>query len=233
MNDRSYILNITPAEICKFTMKLRTTWDFVKLVCIVGQYFILHSRELVTAANAKHGYVKISYGKNGGRCFIYIGCNKYISFVFPFIFNGRDLRYEKNIIDETFAAHLISIAEDGQKGASIVDLYNDNGNIDIESKIPEDCLRVMEKLLLVDSGYIRHDDDPGSAKGDIHPRYHFDIYFAKNATFKIGLLRMLSTNGYENFFNRNKPKFFIDRLSRDHAVFKKLLISKNKKTRRH
>ena len=207
MIETSYILQITPAEIRKFTKRLKSSWDFTNLLCIVGQYYILHKADIIRKPIKKYEYIKISYDNTGGRCFIYISNNKYLSFVFPFRFNGTELRYKGTVIDEVFISYLITITESGQVGYSLIEQYIDNGNI--SNPVPDVCFEVIEELLLLDSGYLRHDDDPGSARGVIHPRFHFDIFFSKEATFKVGLTKMLTSKKYEDFFKKDKSKFFL------------------------
>lgn len=207
MIETSYILQITPAEIRKFTKRLKSSWDFANLLCIVGQYYILHKADIIRNPVRTYGYIKISFDNIGGRCFIYISSNKYLSFVFPFRFNGRVLRYKGTVIDEIFISYLITISESGQSGSSLIEQYIDNGNNC--SRIPDQCFKVIEELLLLDSGYLRHDDDPSSARGVIHPRFHFDVFFSKEATFKVGLSKMLTSKKYEDFFKKDKSKFFL------------------------
>lgn len=48
---------------------------------------------------------------------------------------------------------------------------------------------LFRDLMLLESGYIRFDNDAKNARGHKHPLNHLDIFYSQNTTFKVGLLQ--------------------------------------------
>ena len=94
----------------------------------------------------------------------------------------------------------------GASKNTLLELYVSN---DEYEPISDNAFYVTENLLQSEYGYIRHDYDPRSANGKIHPEYHMDINYSKYATFKYGAERMLSNVEFEFTFDKNKECLYL------------------------
>lgn len=68
-------------------------------------------------------------------------------------------------------------------------------------------------LISEDHGYFRFDDDPDPSRmnGDIHPRYHFDIFFNNTSSIKIGYDRHADIQSFYSLFDSKRPKEYLGR----------------------
>lgn len=64
-------------------------------------------------------------------------------------------------------------------------------------------------LLSVDHGYFRFDDDPDNERGNIHPRYHFDIFYKNSSSIKIGYTRNAEIECFLSLVDQNSPKKYL------------------------
>lgn len=64
-------------------------------------------------------------------------------------------------------------------------------------------------LIAKDHGYFRFDDDPNNQNGDIHPRYHFDIFFRDSSSLKIGYHDKARLNCFYSLFDTSLPKKYL------------------------
>lgn len=64
-------------------------------------------------------------------------------------------------------------------------------------------------LISDDHGYFRFDDDPENQNGDIHPRYHFDIFFKNSTSLKIGYDRIAKLECFFSLIDNSLPKKYL------------------------
>lgn len=64
-------------------------------------------------------------------------------------------------------------------------------------------------LIAEDHGYFRFDDDPSNEDGDIHPRYHFDIFYKNTTSIKIGYDRLAGIECFYSLFDSSTPKKYL------------------------
>ncbi|MFM2480350.1 hypothetical protein [Celerinatantimonas sp. YJH-8] len=64
-------------------------------------------------------------------------------------------------------------------------------------------------LLSEDHGYFRFDDDPDHENKNIHPRYHFDVFFKNTNSIKIGYDQISDINCFLSLTDKNKPKKYL------------------------
>ena len=64
-------------------------------------------------------------------------------------------------------------------------------------------------LIAEDHGYLRFDDDVKRENGDIHPRYHFDLFFKNSSGIKLGYHKRAEFNCFLPLFNKEIPKFYL------------------------
>lgn len=118
--------------------------------------------------------------------------DKYFSFNFPFNVEKGNLTkfYDSNIgidIDSKVVSILLGIFNDEIiKNDSLEEIYYELAYIEGIPEI-ENVWRLVRKLMLFESGYLRYDCDLERANGTLHPIHHFDIYFSSGNSFKVGL----------------------------------------------
>lgn len=220
----SYIFTLEPYEIKQFTETIKDKWDCTKLFLNCIRYFVYNypdkaenvSNENKMIINREHIKFEISPIP---RIYIYINSNKYISIVLPFQYklteDNRALFYFEGIqITEKILSDMFTIlslransrSNIGKSHNSIVELYMSNDEFE---PISDFAFYIVECLLALEFGYIRHDFSPNDANGKIHPECHFDINFSKNATFKYGIESMLTNIEFEYMFDKNKDCLFL------------------------
>lgn len=67
----------------------------------------------------------------------------------------------------------------------------------------------FSSLISEDHGYFRFDDDPDRENKDIHPRYHFDIFYKDSAAIKIGYGKFSELECFLSLADKNKPKKYL------------------------
>lgn len=72
-----------------------------------------------------------------------------------------------------------------------------------EHQTDSDLWGLLRELLLWEEGYIRYDDDPGNVNGDIHPRYHLDVFYSGASTFKLGLRQAIEHATFADILDIN------------------------------
>ena len=118
--------------------------------------------------------------------------DKYFSFNFPFNLENRELIkfYDSGIgidIDNKVVSILLGIFNDELiKNDSLEEIYYELAYIEGIPEI-ENVWRLVRKLMLFESGYLRYDYDLDRANGKLHPIHHFDICFSSGNSFKVGL----------------------------------------------
>lgn len=219
----AYVIPLAPHEISNFTFNISNNWECVKLLIVCVRFYLTHSNNRLIKVSSDSKYV-IDYPHikleiiPTPRLYIYVGPNKYISIVFPFhikIENDKiALWYNAIRIDEKIISEILTLinlrgkanSSIGASMNSLIELYLSNDEYD---PISDEAFYVTENLLLSETGYIRHDHDPVHSNGKIHPEYHFDINYSKQATFKYGSDKMMSNVEFELTFDKNKDCFYL------------------------
>lgn len=219
----AYVIQLAPYEISNFTFNVSNKWDCVKLLIVCVRFYLTHSNSRLIKVSSDNkeiiydSHIKLEITP-APRLYIYVGTNKYISIVFPFnIKLERDnivLWYNSIRINEKIISEILTLINMRGKANSaigsslntLIELYMSNDEYD---PISDEAFYVIENLLLSETGYIRHDYDPQHSNGKIHPEYHFDINFSKQATFKYGSDRMMSNVEFELTFDKSKDCFYL------------------------
>ncbi|OXS21766.1 hypothetical protein CGU37_13080 [Pseudomonas fluorescens] len=53
--------------------------------------------------------------------------------------------------------------------------------------VSEDVWMVVKRLMMLEEGYLRYDNDPDNYNALTHPLDHLDVFYSPSCTFKIGL----------------------------------------------
>lgn len=97
-------------------------------------------------------------------------------------------------IDETRIAKLLSIFSlfETNSQMSNEDVLESLYDVFGDDKYDNDNLwYIFLKLITLDLGYLRYDDDLEHEKEGYHPRHHLDVNYSDDVTYKIGLKREL------------------------------------------
>lgn len=101
----------------------------------------------------------------------------------------------------------------------------------IDDPIQDDSFRLFEYLLFSEPGYVRYDDDIRGYKPYIHPRYHFDVNFTSNISYKFGLKAQVCMEDIIQALDKRKICPTIDLFPQESVVhnFKRLHRKKSPK----
>ena len=144
----------------------------------------------------------------------FISENKFYSINFPFRVIGElgSFRFynhhHQDINSKCTSSILGFINEDG--------IFNEPDVLDFATPVVDssstdvDLWALLRELLLWEEGYIRYDDDPKNDKGDLHPRYHLDVFYSSAATFKLGLRKSIEHAAFTDILDINTDCRFCD-----------------------
>lgn len=82
----------------------------------------------------------------------------------------NQIDFEESTMDEIIEKAYFDVAEEGYS----------------EDEVSK-CFNLVMRLLSMELGYIRYDDDPEHENGALHPRYHLDVNYSSKGTYKLGL----------------------------------------------
>lgn len=145
----------------------------------------------------------------------------YFSMAIPFqiVNNGESISFVCHQIEEEVSGFFTSLMKNAINTSegklvsqeNIIFSLADSFGLDFSEAIKYS--EIFSTLISDDHGYFRFDDDPDPKRmnGDIHPRYHFDIFFKDTSSIKIGYDRHADINSFYSLFDRNKPKEYLGR----------------------
>ncbi len=144
--------------------------------------------------------------------------DKMFSVMFPFQvkdYPSISFEYEQIPIDSKLLSMLIGIVSSNDfKSDYALDFITPIG--DLQDHEYRDFWKILRFLMTCDIGYIRYEDDPeGFRKASRngmpkqHPRYHYDVNIASQASFKLGLSKKLMPDDFINFLNNKKDRYMV------------------------
>ncbi|GEM_PF-797990 len=141
----------------------------------------------------------------------------YFSMSIPFqIINSNDhITFISNYMEEEVSGIFISIMRNTlqtmkSNSASHEDVILsliENFNIELQDSIK--YYDAFVSILSEDHGYFRFDNDPENENGDIHPRFHFDIFYKDSTALKIGYDRDARLECFQSLFDSTKEKKYL------------------------
>lgn len=145
------------------------------------------------------------------------GNSGYFSMGIPFqvILKGDQVCFNSDFIEEEVNGRFISIMKNCiQTTKNTIISHEDvifslieNFNLDISEAIK--YYEAFTFLIAEDNGYFRFDDDPKNEKGDIHPRYHFDIFYNNTTSIKIGYDCFATLGCFYSLMDHTVPKKYL------------------------
>lgn len=143
----------------------------------------------------------------------------YFSMAIPFqiisleegiVFNCDDIGQEVSGLFISILRNALITSKDGHfYHDEIVCSISDTFNLSIEESI-----RYYDSFVTIlsdDHGYFRFDDDPNNAKGDFHPRFHFDFFYKNSTSIKIGYDAPFGIECFYSLLDSKYPKRYLRR----------------------
>ncbi|MBF4987597.1 hypothetical protein [Methylophilus sp. 14] len=141
----------------------------------------------------------------------------YFSMSVPFqiVDDGYRIFFNSDSIKQEVDGYLISIFRnaistcqeaDFSIEAILVSLMDSFGLEDYEAT---KYLDAFIALINEDHGYFRYDDDEENHNGDIHPRYHLDIFIKNTSTVKIGTELQQNLDCFYSLCDKKIPKKYL------------------------
>jgi hypothetical protein len=154
-------------------------------------------------------YCRVIIKKNDG----------YFSMALPFqiVENGTNVNFICNHTLEEVSGKYISIMRNALSSSQntyfshedIILSLTENFNLEVFEAVK--YYDAFAALISDDHGYFRFDDDVNNANGDIHPRYHFDIFFKNSTSIKVGYDKFAGLDCLYALFDHSKSKHYMGR----------------------
>lgn len=204
-------LNVGNYFLEKIKKPIRTKEDIIILLLETIKMFLVGN---VICDNESNGKVIIKVDKMSRL--IYEIENKCFSFNFPFSVDNTEVTkfYDSVIgidIDSKVISILLGIFNDEViKNDSLEEIYYELAYIEGIPEI-ENIWRLVRKLMLFESGYLRYDYDLERADGKLHPLHHFDIYFSASNSFKVGLNDKVGIEEFMDILDLQTDCYYLDK----------------------
>ena len=198
--------NIFEFQEDKYLFAIRDKVDYIKLVLVAAEMLSVNEK---FKKNGSDCYLKLKIGRMG-RIFVFKE-DKFFSFGFPF---NVQLKNQSVIKITTYSG----LTVDSQTISSALSLLTGASNIiqAITTESSEETFyfdslgkRLLEELIMAEPGYLRYDKDILNTKGKKHPTYHLDFNFSSYGTYKLGLLKDMLTDEFEDMTNIETDCFFL------------------------
>lgn len=210
----------------KFNNIIKKKADIIELLLVTINYIQLSPSEMSDNSidnlkiNSTHKKVVVLYGKIN-RIFYCLN-NRIVSISIPFQHKSIKERntcikyhifkdYDTNLtIDSELINYLNLLLKNHSSIEKIMDILNQSN---YEYKKWEDVLKVFNKLLSYDTGYLRYDYDKERANPNNHPCNHIDVNFDDRSSFKLGLSNKCSCQELISIIDKNdKVRYLTDKL---------------------
>jgi hypothetical protein len=193
--------------------RVKTKAHIIEILMEIIRYILLQNDpDFVVRDEDSMGKV-ILYIDKMSRLFFFSE-NKYYSIVFPFHFLEEDGTYKivfnsTTEVNSQLISKVISIIKcDEFKAQCSLDFVEPI--YDAEDDCGEDFWIFLRELFLMEDGYIRYDIDKenydkakDNGNPNLHPLYHYDLFYSSNATFKIGLFDEIKNDDFIDLLNIN------------------------------
>lgn len=162
-------------------------------------------------------YLYIVGNGNANRAYI-VKQNSILSFLFPlgislkvdavgcdnWIINKRDIVLTLPII-----SRCIDFANSIAQKKAPTKLLDIAKNIIPTDNVSIIAFDLLEYLLLTESCYIRYDNDPQHSNKYLHPKFHFDVNFSKDGTYKMGTFNNIRLDTFKDLLEKETNSWYI------------------------
>lgn len=141
----------------------------------------------------------------------------YFSMSNPFqvIIQGDTILFNCDQLQKQVGGMLISVLKnaittfknDGHSHENIIVSLSENYSLDIQESIQ--YYDAFASLVSEEHGYFRFDDDEDNVNGDIHPRYHFDIFCTNSSALKVGTPHRVGTDYFLSLADKTVAKKYL------------------------
>lgn len=194
--------------------KISSVEGYISLILDVAEFILTNLSSYSEVVINKTNITLDSIVVFQDRLYCFINKDKFFSVNFP-------VRINENQNTIHFGNAQLTIAAISRLKSSLKDIVQGlcNGNTTIEDVnsqltpgLSQNELRFMERLLSVESGYVRYDYDEDNHNGRVHPLNHLDFNYSC-AKYKIGLYKRLTPYEFLMIFGReNKDEcVFLER----------------------
>ncbi|WP_300173807.1 hypothetical protein [uncultured Aliivibrio sp.] len=145
----------------------------------------------------------------------------YFSMSIPFqvIVENGNMSFNCDLLEQPVSGKFISIMRNAiitthgnlHSHEEVIMSLHDNFNVSFSEATA--YYDTFAALISEDHGYFRFDDDENHANGDVHPRYHFDIFYKNNSSLKIGYDKIAGVDCLISLADKVTPKkYLLERL---------------------
>lgn len=206
---KEFEFTLQKEDLDSFFFAIREKKDVIKILMNTIK-FILMDKYIVKKTNV--GKILLRIDKNN-RLFFFVEKKFYsISFPFQVSFLNNEYYFSSkyiDIIDTKMASDIIGLlsCDKEQETCEPIDFFEPIDEYSIQEN--EYIWTLLKELMLYETGYIRYDDDEENENGNLHPRYHYDISYSSNATYKIGLKSSIENKELIDLLDINSDCHFI------------------------
>lgn len=141
----------------------------------------------------------------------------YFSMANPFqvIIIEEDIYFNCDVMEEHVDGFFISVMRNAIQ--TVKDTYHSyedivlsiSDNFGLDFAQATKYYDAFTSLVSDDHGYFRFDDDMNNENGNIHPRYHFDIFYKNSTSIKIGYDKFAEFDCFLSLTDKNKDKKYL------------------------
>ncbi|CAH1553612.1 hypothetical protein [Vibrio rotiferianus] len=129
--------------------------------------------------------------------------------------NTNTMHFNCDQLQEQVGGMLISILKnaittfknEGHSHENIIVSISENFGLDVQESIR--YYDTFASLISEEHGYFRFDDDPNNINGNIHPRYHFDIFCTNSSALKVGTPCLVGTDYFLALADKTVEKKYL------------------------
>lgn len=208
---KKIVIKLANHQILDYQLAIREKNDIIHLLLITLNSILIGRYKKNRSSRLDVDYVEISIDKHS-RIFVFLEKKAY-SFNFPF--SVREVNDESLVffgsyrIDNICLAALQSVFYSYDfKELNLEQLYEKAEMAVLDFDLKDIDLmhmkNIINELIIFEPGYIRYDDDDERIKTN-HPRYHIDICYSDQVTYKLETVSLTPNNLKEIMDRRKKP----------------------------
>lgn len=141
----------------------------------------------------------------------------YFSMSNPFqvLLGDGEISFNCDLLEEPVSGKFISVMRNIIQTVRESNFFHDdvvlslNENFDMSFTEAATYADTYSVLVSNDHGYFRFDDDLENENENIHPRYHFDIFFKNSSSIKIGYDRIAGVECFLSLVDKSYPKKYL------------------------
>jgi hypothetical protein len=210
----AYYFDSIPKYYLDKLVAVRDIYDNFTNTLVIAE--IINNHPFVSPIPRDPKYDLIIYSGDYQRAFI-MNSDGFSSMAVPFgiVENEGKISFNCDSIKHPVNSYLISIFRNAIKTCQESDFSFESlilslvENFNIDDIEATKYLDAFMSALNQDHGYFRYDDDEPNQNGDIHPRYHLDIFIKNTSTIKIGTDLIKGLDCFYSLCDKNLAKKYL------------------------